>query len=192
MLDSLLEIAYRVAEEQSIFDGVFGLDIIEPPLTREEWEAACFDENGLKYTTVEEMQTEYQEYLKGEMLRLRAEIDILLNEIDAIAQTANPELKAELMKLKHELYWATCDEDGKIIEEGGLRARLDEGLWILQNYNFYTKQLEYYIPVEGKEEWVEKISKMSPEEVLSEAYWPVSSRVAISLPELPAEQSRVA
>lgn len=186
MLEAALEFLYDIEREESIFDGVFGAKVIEPPLDRAAWEAECLDENGRQVMTVEELQAEYQQYLIAELGRLQSEIDTLLIEIESRIKDGSlentPEIQQFVIDLSHPVEY---DERGRIVDPGGLRERLGTGKWILEHYNFETKQLEYVMKDKETLEWITRISKLSPEQVISEAYWPISSRVAVQLPDIP-------
>lgn len=187
---SILE---NIADIKSAVADFFGLDIHEPPLTPDELDKIRYDGEGNEVMTEAEARREYAEYLENQMMMLQNMIDDLLSAIqrgiDAGIIPNSPEIKHFIFELSHPVEI----KDGVVIDEGGLRERIGTGLWILQHYDFETGKLTYYETDAASKEIVARISGMNPYQVLSEAYWPVSQRVAVAtqIPEILREQPRV-
>lgn len=184
MFDMGVEVLRNLSEEFNVlYDGVFGLDVYDPSKIDE----FRFDERGREVMTLEEAQAEYARYLSEQM-------DLLIQEIDklilAINEAIPPEKQTDevqrlLWELSHPIEYKEVNGVRILVDSGGLKERLGTGKWILDHYDFYTKQLVYETPEDGRTDWVKKVAAMQPEQVLSEAYWPVSQRAAVRLPDLP-------
>lgn len=182
VFDIGLEILIAASDETSPFDDVFGLSVEAPPLDRDAWEEEVSKRDDVM--SVEALQTEYAEYLSQEIKNIQNAITDLIAYIYENDLESIPGVKEFLYALSHEEKLIEKDGVWILEDSGGLYERLSRGKWMLDHYDFYTKQLTYLIPDDKKIEWVQKVDTMSPEEVLTTAYWPVSQRVSISLPEL--------
>lgn len=188
MFDMGIEVLRNLSEQyDSLYNAVFGVEIYDPSKIEE----FRFDKQGNEVMTLEEAQAEYARYLSEQMDRLMQEIDALILAInDAIPpEKQTDEVKRFLAELSRPVVYREVNGERILIDAGGLKERLGTGKWILDHYDFYTKQLVYETPEDGRTDWVRKVATMQPEQVLSEAYWPVSQRVAVRLPELPAPRA---
>lgn len=188
MFDMGIEVLRNLSEEfNALYDGVFGVEIYDPSKVDE----FRFDERGREVMSVEEAQAEYARYLSEQMNRLIEEIDTLILAInDAIPpEKQTDEVRRLLQELSHPVVYKEVNGVRILVDPGGLKERLGTGKWILDHYDFYTKQLVYETPEDGKTDWVKNVATMQPEQVLSEAYWPISQRAAVRLPDLPTPRA---
>lgn len=183
MVSEIMEAMFDTLDlARDLASAVFDTDIPEPPLDFNAWQELCETGGQLEGMTIEQAQEEYALYLADQISKLQHSIDSLVLEIERrIADGSipdTPEMQAFLRELSHH---PITDETGHLIDPGGLKEQLGTGKWILDHYNFETKQLVYEVLEPEYGEVVEKVNALSPEEVISQGYWYTTQRSIMKL-----------